>query len=222
VDEFKGHLEYISTNYTAHPAFYKLNDKPFYYLYNSYKLNYRDWQTMLNPDGTSTIRNTSLDGVYISLWTLRLDGEFTVKSGFDGFYTYFGTDGFVHGSTTSNWPKMSAFAKENDLIFIPCVAPGYIDTRIRPWNEKNIRTRDNGKYYEKMFMNALNADPDFIGITSFNEWHEGTQIEPAIPKKTATYTYEDYGEETDPLFYIKKTRELVSKFVQKDMPKYAD
>jgi hypothetical protein len=34
-----------------------------------------------------------------------------------------------------------------------------------------------------MFMSAINTNPDFIGITSFNEWHEGTQIEPAIPKK---------------------------------------
>ena len=212
VDEFRGHLEYISKNYTAHPAFYKVNDKPFYYLYNSYKLNYRKWQTMLNPDSLSTIRNTPLDGVFISLWTLRLDGEFTVKSGFDGFYTYFGSDGFVYGSTTSNWQKMSEFAQENKLIFVPCVAPGYIDTRIRPWNDKNTRDRENGRYYETMFMKALNVNPDYIGITSFNEWHEGTQIEPAVPKRISAYTYEDYGEDVDPLFYINKTRALVHKF----------
>ncbi len=212
VGEFKAHLEYITANYTDHPAFYKLNGKPFYYLYNSYKLNYRDWQTMLNPDSVSTIRNTPVDGVFISLWTLRLDGEFTVKSGFDGFYTYFGTDGFVYGSTTSNWQHMSEFAKENNLIFVPCVAPGYMDTRIRPWNEKNSRSRDHGQYYEKMFMHAVNVHPQFIGITSFNEWHEGTQIEPAIPKKLSSYTYEDYGEDADPSFYIKKTRELISEY----------
>jgi glycoprotein endo-alpha-1,2-mannosidase len=63
-----------------------------------------------------------------------------------------------------------------------------------------------------MFMNAIDANPDFIGITSFNEWHEGTQIEPAVPKKLSSYTYEDYGEDTDPLFYIKKTRELISEY----------
>lgn len=212
VDEFKAHLEYLTTNYTSHPAYYKHDARPFYYLYNSYKLNYRDWQTMLNPDSATTIRNTPLDGVFISLWTLRLDGEFTVVSGFDGFYTYFGTDGFVHGSTTANWQDMSAFAKENKLIFVPCVAPGYIDTRIRPWNEKNMRNRNQGKYYETMFNKAIDANPDFIGITSFNEWHEGTQIEPAIPKTIPGYTYEDYGQDTDPMFYIYKTRELINTF----------
>ena len=210
--EFKAHLQYITDNYTDHPAFYKINNKPFYYLYNSYKLNYRKWQSLLNPDSVTTIRNTPLDGVFISLWTLRLDGEFTVKSGFDGFYTYFGSDGFVFGSTTTNWPSMSSFAKENNLIFVPCAAPGYVDTRIRPWNEKNSRGRENGKYYERMFMNAVNANPDFIGITSFNEWHEGTQIEPAIPKRLSNYTYEDYGNGVDPFFYINKTKELVKKY----------
>ena len=216
VEEFKGHLEYISANYAAHPACYKVDDKPFYYLYNSYKLNYRQWQTMLNPDSLSSIRNTAIDGVFISLWTLRLDGEFTVKSGFDGFYTYFGTDGFVYGSTTSNWQNMSEFAQENELIFVPCVAPGYIDTRIRPWNEKNTRSRDDGQYYEEMFTNALNTNPDYIGITSFNEWHEGTQIEPAVPKKLPSYTYEDYGKDTDPSFYIKKTKALIRKFEKEE------
>ena len=58
-------------------------------------------------------------------------------------------------------------------------------------------------------MSAINTNPDFIGITSFNEWHEGTQIEPAIPKKISSYIYEDYGLDKDPLFYIKKTRELI-------------
>ena len=211
-EQFKEHLEYLSMNYSSHPAFYKLSNRPFYYIYDSYKLNYRKWHSILSPESESSIRNTPLDGIFISLWTLRLDGEFAVVSGFDGVYTYYGSDGYAFGSTSSNWQQMSEYAKENDLIFIPCVGPGYIDTRIRPWNERTTRSREDGKYYETMFMNAVNANPDFIGITSFNEWHEGTQIEPAIPKTISSFTYEDYGVDTDPLFYIKKTRELILKY----------
>lgn len=212
VAKFKEHLEYISANYAQHPALYKVNGKPLYYLYNSFNLKYHEWQSMLNPDSLSTIRNTALDGIFIGLWTTRFDGEFIVKSGFDGFYTYFASDGFAYGSTTSNWPDMSAFAHENNLIYIPSVGPGYVDTRIRPWNEKNTKSRDIGRYYEKMYEDAVNTNADFISITSFNEWHEGTQIEPAVPKKIVSYTYEDYGADTDPLFYIKKTRALISKY----------
>jgi glycoprotein endo-alpha-1,2-mannosidase len=210
VEQFRGMLEYLAETYLQHPAVYRFNDKPLYYLYNSFKLKYDEWYSMLNPESKTSIRNTDLDGVFISLWTTRFDGEFTIKSGFDGFYNYFASDGFSYGSTTSNWPQMAGFAQENNLIYIPCVGPGYADTRIRPWNEKTTKSRENGKYYEAMFDKAVNTFPDFLAITSFNEWHEGTQIEPAIPKKVSSFTYIDYGKDTDPLFYIKKTKELIN------------
>lgn len=62
--------------------------------------------------------------------------------------------------------------------------------------------------------NASTITPDFIGITSFNEWFEGTQIEPAVPKKIPSYTYEDYGKDTYPVFYIRKTKELINIYLK--------
>jgi glycoprotein endo-alpha-1,2-mannosidase len=212
VEEFRDLLSYISSNYLQHPAMYQIDGKPLYYLYNSFQLKYDEWQSLLNPDSLSTLRGSALDGIFIGLWTTGFDGEFMVKSGFDGFYTYFASDGFAYGSTTSNWPDMAAFARENNLIYIPSVGPGYADTRIRPWNEKTTRSRDQGRYYEEMFKNAVNTAPDFISITSFNEWHEGTQIEPVVPKKIPSFTYLDYGEDTDPMFYIWKTKALIDKY----------
>ena len=54
-----------------------------------------------------------------------------------------------------------------------------------------------------MWKAALNIGAEIVSITSFNEWHEGTQIEAAIQKDG----YEDYG--TDPDFYLKLTKEMV-------------
>lgn len=210
-EEFKKHITYITENYVSHPAFYKVKNQPFYYIYDSYKMNYKKWNSILNPESAYTLRNTPLDGIYISLWTLRLDGEFALVSGFDGVYTYYGSDVYAFGSKTDNWEKMAEYAREHELIWIPCAGPGYIDTRIRPWNERTTRSRDQGKYYERMYKSAVHSQPDFIGITSFNEWHEGTQIEPAIPLSLPSYTYEDYGKDTDPMFYIKLTRKLIKK-----------
>lgn len=212
--EFRTQLAYISECYNHHPAIYRLNGVPLYYLYNSFKLEHYEWFSMLNPDSETTIRNTGLDGIFISLWTTQFDGEFTVKSGFNGFYTYYASDGFSYGSTTANWPALAKFAEENNLIYIPCVGPGYVDTRIRPWNEKTTKSRDNGRYYEAMLKNAIETQPDFIGITSFNEWFEGTQIEPAVPKTTPDFNYDDYGKDTDPLFYIRKTEALIRKYIK--------
>ena len=65
----------------------------------------------------------------------------------------------------------------------------------------------------------MDVKPEIIGITSFNEWHEGTQIEPAITKSVGEYNYEDYGKDTDPLFYIKETRTLIEQFEKSPVAK---
>ncbi|WP_228401680.1 glycoside hydrolase family 99 protein [Chryseobacterium sp. PMSZPI] len=212
VTEFKDQISYLINTYSKHPAFYKKEGKPLFYVYDSYKISPEEWAKILSENGEKTIRNTELDALYIGLWVEKNDSVFFDKAGFDGFYTYFASEGFVFGSTVSNWDYLSHYANDHHLIFIPCVGPGYSDTRIRPWNEANFKSRDNGKYYEKMFDAAIKVNPEFIGITSFNEWHEGTQIEPAIPKKTGNFTYENYGK--DPWFYIKETKRLSDRFLK--------
>ena len=59
------------------------------------------------------------------------------------------------------------------------MGPGYDDTRIRPWNAHNTKLREAGRYYDRMWEAAVQADADVVSITSFNEWGEGTQVEPA-------------------------------------------
>ncbi|WP_300669200.1 glycoside hydrolase family 99 protein [Soonwooa sp.] len=213
VTEFKEQIAYLNQAYSQHHAFYKKDGKALYYVYDSYKIPASEWSKLLSKNGDDTIRNTDLDALYIGLWVEKDDAEFFEVSGFDGFYTYFASEAFVFGSTIANWDYMSQFAKQNNLIFIPCVGPGYSDTRIRPWNAANFKSREKGKYYEKMFRAAERVNPDYIGITSFNEWHEGTQIEPAIPKKSGNFKYEDYGK--DQWMYIKETKRLSDEFLNK-------
>jgi glycoprotein endo-alpha-1,2-mannosidase len=202
----------LAEQYNEHPAVHKYKGKPLLYIYDSGKVKYPEWNKLLAADGELSVRNTETDAWFIGMSERERDSGFILKAGFDGFYTYYASEGFMYGCNSSNWPHMAEFAKQNNLLFIPCPGPGYIDTRIRPWNTRNTESRNDGKYYENMFMNAVKVNPDFIAITSFNEWHEGTQIEPAIPKKLSSYTYEDYGPNTDPMFYIKKTRELIRQF----------
>ena len=83
---------------------------------------------------------------------------------------------------------MASFAKNHDMLFVASVGPGYNDTGIRPWNKHNTKARDRGQYYTHMFNDAIAAAPDYISITSYNEWGEGTQIEPAVPHVT-THTF---------------------------------
>lgn len=130
---------------------------------------------------------------------------------FTGFYTYFACNGYSYGSTWKNWRKLKVFSKQHNLLFIPSVGPGYMDIAVRPWNSRNTRHRRNGHYYDVAWRSALNTQPLTISITSFNEWHEGTQIEPAKSKKTPKYSYFDYEPE-GPFYYLNLTRWWVHQF----------
>ncbi|TWO34695.1 alpha-mannosidase [Seonamhaeicola sediminis] len=213
IEAFKDAINYLNTTYGNHNAIFRIQGKPLFYVYDSYKLDKDAWSSLLKTNGKISIRNTKNDGVFIGLWVHENEEDFFTDSGFDGFYTYFASDGFVYGSTTSNWSYLSKFAKKNGLLFIPSVGPGYLDTRIRPWNDVNTKHRNNGSYYKDMFRKAIAQNPEFISITSFNEWHEGTQIEPAISKRILDFTYADYGE--NPNYYINLTNHLISEYQSK-------
>lgn len=62
-----------------------------------------------------------------------------------------------------------------------------------------------------MFKAAIAVKPEIISITSYNEWHEGTQIEPAAPKKIERFTYMDYSP-LSPTAYLDLTAEWVGRF----------
>ena len=200
-------IVYIIDKYGSHSAFYrygKEKSRPMFYIYDSYLTPAKQWKTILSPDGLQTIRNTKYDSVVIGLWVKENEQAFMTESQFDGFYTYFATDGFTYGSTIGNWPGLAEWAQQNDKLFIPSVGPGYVDLRIRPWNNVNTRDRQNGAYYDREFAAAIAAAPPIISITSFNEWHEGTQIEPAVPKQIPDFKYLDYSP-GNPEYYLDRT-----------------
>jgi glycoprotein endo-alpha-1,2-mannosidase len=198
-------LAYLVGAYGDHPACHRLDGRPVVYVYDSYLTPAAEWARLLAPDGDLTIRGTGLDCVMIGLWVTENEGAFFLDGGFDGYYTYFAADGFTWGSSRANWPRLAAFAGEHDLLFVPCVGPGYLDTRVRPWNAATTRGRDEGRTYDAQFAAAVRVQPPIIGITSFNEWHEGTQIEPAAPLAIEGFTYEDYRP-LEPDAYLARTR----------------
>ena len=57
--------------------------------------------------------------------------------------------------------------------------------------------RQDGEFYRRTFQGAIDSKPDWVVITSFNEWLEGTQIEPSVR----------YGRQ-----YLELTRTLADRF----------
>lgn len=208
VTNLRKHLHYVLETYGSHPAYYKISrgsrSLPLFYIYDSYRITTSEWQRLLTVNGDLSVRNTMLDAMFIGL-LVEYKHRFDIKkAGFDGFYTYFASNGFSYGSSWKNWKSLASYAFKNSLIFIPSVGPGYMDTRVRAWNGKNTQPRRNGVYYETAWRMALSSPAKLVSVTSFNEWHEGTQIEPAIPMKCGNYTYESYSPR-DPRFYLDLT-----------------
>ena len=212
---FRRDIMYIVREYGDHPALYRRFHRgkwlPMYYIYDSYRISPKHWSEILHEKKRYTLRNTKYDAIYIGL-SLDESHLLSLKNaGFDGFYTYFATDGFTHASSWNNWLQYSLFAKNHNMFFIPSIGPGYIDLQVRPWNNENTRDREDGKYYERAFLAAFQAKTQFLSITSFNEWHEGTQIEPAIPQTFDSYHYLDYGQQ-GPDYYLKLTKRFLKKY----------
>ena len=86
--------------------------------------------------------------------------------------------------------------------------------KVRPWNKESTKHRRHGKYYEAAWRNVLNSGATAISITSFNQWHEGTQIEPAKSASDKDYTYLDYEPE-GPNFYLNLTKWWIQQFTNK-------
>ena len=114
--------------------------------------------------------NAGLDGVRVFAQT-GLAG-YAAAGGFDGLYTY-----DIVNWTGDKFARLCEQARRRKLLCAPSVGPGY-DAR-RAASDPRVRPRRGGATYDSMWRLALGARADLVTITSYNEWHEGTQIEPA-------------------------------------------
>ena len=56
--------------------------------------------------------------------------------------------------------------------------PGYNDTRTGRGNAF-VKDREGGAYYARTWEAAIASNPDWVIVNSWNEWPEGTYIEPS-------------------------------------------
>lgn len=206
------------TGVLRHPALTRVDGRPLAFVYDSYHIAEGDWARLLARDGARSVRHTALDVYAVGLWLARDHGKQLAAGGFDGAYTYFGSQDMGFGARARNWQGMAGAAEMLRLSFWPCVAPGYDDTRIRPWNSEHTTPRDGGATYRGRWRAALGAPRDSaavagVGVTSWNEWGEGTQIEPAaegVARPAARWhqagEYQSYAPQP-PDFYLTLTRQ---------------
>jgi glycoprotein endo-alpha-1,2-mannosidase len=167
-----------------------------YYVYDSSASPDREWKAANRPlRGVQIYANTGLPG--------KADA-----GGFTGLYTY---DILVFDGTS--FPRMCAAARRLKLLCAPSVGPGF--SAWRATGDARDRPRQDGDTYDKMWRHAVRARADQVTITSYNEWHEGTQIEPAgnVGKRYDSYSgaWGETGEDAE-RSYLERTAMWAERF----------
>jgi len=170
-------LFYILNKYGSHRAFLKYHGKPVVFVYGRVmgQVELRQWQPII----------TEVEKRYGRDFVLIADGYRKPYARiFDGIHTY-NICGWVKGKKPEELRALSrtrfseavSLARRNGKISCLTVIPGYDDTKIR---KPGLRAdRMNGETYRILWEEAIRADPDWVLITSWNEWHEGSEIEPS-------------------------------------------
>jgi glycoprotein endo-alpha-1,2-mannosidase len=131
-----------------------------FYVYDADREQAAVWNEALAPlDGVRIFGHTTLVGR-------------AKASGFDGLYTY-----DVVTWNGSLFRRLCTQARAAGLLCAPSVGPGY-DARLARRDDAT-RPRLHGATYDRMWKTAIRSGADIVTITSYNEWQEGTQIEPA-------------------------------------------
>jgi hypothetical protein len=147
-----------------------------FYVYRPLDLAVSDWaaaKAALHAGGATLLAQTALVGD-------------AAAAGFDGVYTY-----DIVTYRGGMFRRLCDEAHRLKLVCAPSVGPGY-DAR-RGSGDPVVKPRRDGRTYDSMWSLALASGADRVTITSFNEWHEGTQIEPAAPRgRRGPYRYLGY------------------------------
>lgn len=172
-DEILSWMRYFLQTYGQNECILHLNGKPVIFIWAPGAAPLDTWKQVFD-----TLRTEGLDGIYIAD---SLDpGCLQV---FDGLHNY--GPAFMTNIEES-FQQISSTVKtygwlENDpgfKIWAASAQPGYDDRSI-PGRAGAVIDRANGATYTRTLEASISSDPDWILISTFNEWWEHTHVEPS-------------------------------------------
>lgn len=196
-------LRYARDTYFGHPQYLKAGGKPVLVFTDMPRVP-TDGQTPL--EAWRAIRQ-AVDPGNQQVWIAEgLDPSYLQV--FDGLYVYkvdhaLYPHSYVKAPRWAGWVRSSEASTGRPRYWVATIMPGWDDTRtvgrpdLREPAPVFVRDRVGGSYYRATFDAVLPTHPDWIFIHSFNEWIEGSQIEPG----------NSYGD-----LYLNLTAQLVQQF----------
>lgn len=195
VSSYADNLRHLHAVHAAHPAYLRYQGRPVVFFYNVSRLPVATWRDLRDR------ADPGRDALWIAEGT-----DLAYQSVFDGHHLYSITwpNGIPPSQTLPSWGnRVQKYNQEHGTskLWVATVMPGYDDRKIRRANGF-VRPRDDGEYYRQAWRAAIDSRPDWVIINSFNEWPEGTYIEPS----------RSYGNA-----YLDLTREWVARFRSADL-----
>src|SRR5919109_3087619 len=173
-----GALRYVLTRYGASRYFFHWHGKPVIFIWDplGHGRTLAQW---------AAIRQ-QVDPHHRTIWSVE-GGTIDLLAVFDGLHLFSaGYWGILHGDMAAVdqgfRAKVDAYNRAHHAakLWAAGVQPGYNDTRLRPRPVGYVVPRRAGATYRTSWQAALASQPDWITISTFNEWYEGGMIEPSV------------------------------------------
>jgi hypothetical protein len=165
-------LQHLHSVHAAHPAYLRYNGRPVVFFYNVSRLPVGTWKSLRDQ------ADPQRQAVWIAEGT-----DLGYQSVFDGHHLYSITwpNRIPPEQTLPKWgDRVRAYNRDHGTakLWVATVMPGYDDRKARP-GSGFARGRDGGDYYRQCWQAAIGSKPQWVIINSFNEWPEGSYIEPS-------------------------------------------
>jgi hypothetical protein len=178
IGQMESNLRYVISKYSHNANFFHWQGKPVIFFWDPLGKG-RTLATW------ATIRS-QVDPNHQTIWSAE-GVDPTLLDVFDGIHLFSGAYwGIQQGDITAVdqgfRAKINAYnqAHNTQKIWAAGIIPGYNDTRVPGRTGTYIVARNNGATYREGWEGAIASSPDWITITSFNEWFEGSMIEPSV------------------------------------------